>query len=412
MCDGFNVSSKTLKTMGPIPLAVVASFGLLALVAKPPVNRAVPVLSGVQFLSLTADTMAKYSIPDRRLPQRAKPVKTEPLAVVLRETDARLVGGLSFIGQFRSVWAAFLTAVVDAVFCLALGCIPSAAIQKELTHFAAIFVILIVLIMRYGFATAFNRPFHRRFALFYGLLSFAASFVALQKTDLGAFDFRIFLRTLIDIPSIMLDALVALVIGIIAISLSTPLLYELFAIQRLGNLHQLVRLFPFAHPFARSVLGWKKLLLSLVHWATPLLPVAVWVILHFMEADQAVLIGFFCIELIVNAFKLACVKLRVQTCYFNVLGPIAKFDQSRSVADGRTAQEEVERAVRMVPITGLALSVHPMLTIVCASAWFAALSIAGPLGAMARQAAAFFAMAADLAMAGAGIVRLFLAPTD
>jgi hypothetical protein len=201
-------------------------------------------------------------------------------------------------------------------------------------------------------------------------------------------------------------------IGMITISLSTPMLYELFAIQRLRNLRRLVHPFPFAHPFSDRVLGWRQFILGLLHRVTPFFPMVVWMTLHFIEADLAVLTIFLCIEIIVNAIKLAFVKLRVQTCYFNVLGPIAAFDQSRSVADGRVAQNEVERAIRMVPVTGMALSVHPMLVIACVWTWLASLGIAGPPATMSRTVAAFLAMTADLMMSGADVVGLFLSPTD
>ena len=402
--------------MQGIPIAFVAALAGLLVASKEPLNRALSVLRGIEFIILPDKGVKQFSIPDKLLRDKAKSIKTELIETLKFVTDNQTLAGLPYLNLFQLLWTTFVTGLLSALICVILGFLPVPSLSHQVDLFVLPFLIAWLLFVRLGIVSSFNRPLHARFALTYALAWGILSFVVLRKMTIGVFDIRPVILSVFSVPGLALDISIACAIAVVAAALATPMLYELFAHQLLTGIGPRILHFQFAIEYYVKQCRTKVYSISqTVHMLTGVLPtVLIFGLPHVrpFNLELPIVLIFLVLEGAIALFRLISVHRNVQLCQLNSLYSLALFDKSRSVQAGKFAQATVERSLNLMPVSGLALSLQPMMILFAVCTTLVSFVMSGLFSVALRQASLFVIMLSDLLFLGYHIVAMFLAPDE
>lgn len=397
--------------MGSIPIAFITSLSVLALVSKEPLNLAYSVLRGIDYLFMKSDTLKKYSKGITKKGQSSSK-ETNEMEFSLLTLTARLIPALPFASVFKNMWTAFLTVVCSSVVCFVLGYLPFGNLDKQTNWFSVVFMVGLVIAVRFGMIVSSNRKLHRRFSFVYALAWGLISFFSLRNFELGMFDIRPVIHHIVDIPSIVVDSIISVLIGLIASALSTTMLYELFARKSMSAIIPNVLKFD---TIARWFISLSDKTLSFwkfVYNIGGLLPILTLLGARFaskyVSYDWIIIVAFCVLEVAISIFKLKCVHLKTQFCTHSGLGAAVAFNSNRTVEAGRLAHATLERSALMAPVAALALSLQPMIVIMASCGVFCSFVMSGIWAVAVRSFCLFLVGFGDLCMMGYRVVGLFL----
>jgi hypothetical protein len=403
------------EKMGQLNLAAWLPVVLLSITSKAPFNRALAILTGLQFIILETQAVSEYAIADKIQRQKSAPVKPEVITGVLARTDPRSFINRPYVSHFATLWTCFLTALVCLVFSAVCAFLPSAAFQSQTAFFPILFLVVVLVLIRFGLSAACNRSSHRRFSYIYGLLAFVLAFITFRKESLGIFEFRFGLLAFIEIDKLFIDILSSLFVGILAMSLSTSLSYEIFTERLRQTVHSSLSPFPFTETFRQSFTKSKQLCSAIVYNLTGVFPIVFFVLMNLLSdkgCDFWFAFGFCLFEVLIAIFRLLQVHLKVQLAYFNALGSVLEFHRKRSLNSGKRAQATVERSFCMIPVSALALSLQPMVVVVAGGGFLVSAAFQGALAEVARGALLFVVGVSDLLLGGFHILGLIASEVE
>jgi hypothetical protein len=238
---------------------------------------------------------------------------------------------------------------------------------------------------------------------------FIVAFLFLQRFQLSLFDVRPFLAGILTVPPLYLNIFLSFCVSVLAGCLSTPLLFEMLAFKSSTSIDSALYEMKFVLDcYIAHSRTWRRTI-SFVHKFSGVLPMLMYAILRFVNNLDWLVITVFCAgELAMAIFRLWTVHSKVQFCYYSGLKPVNDFWKKRSFKNGKLAQAALDRSLMMIPVTGMSLSVQPMLVISGVVAVLASLVIGGINGVLVRQCGLFVVGMCDVVMVGVRVVGLFI----
>ena len=394
-----------------LPLVCVIFLSLLVVTSKKPLNFSLRFFEGLKFIILTDDAIRKYHIPDKVLAKKSFSFKKELVTYYLHSMVEQLLSGLPFIADFKNMWTIFLTGVGAAAGCVILGLLNIGALKNQLNLFSYGELLVLILLVRIGISASFNRKMHRRFAIGYGVLMSALCFLFLEKVNLGVFEFRNAVLDLIKIQPMLLNVVASICIGFIAYSLSTPMLYELFAYQKLTSVKENIPQFEFAYKIYAEAQKFVRKVSVIAFRSTPFIPLILLFPLKYLTGynmDTYFTIGFVGFELILAILKLKCIHTNVQILTFDALKSVSIFDSKRSFKSGQNAQAHLQRSLLMIPVSGISLSIHPMLMILMSCSYISSFFMNGITQELTQRISLFMMLSFDFILSGYRLFYIFL----
>lgn len=357
------------------------------------------------------DTLKKYSRGVAKKGQSASK-ESHDMEFLMMTLENRSIPLIPFVSVFKNLWTAFLAIVWSSVVCFILGFLPFANLDKQTNWFSVIFSVGIVLAVRHGMITASNRKLHRKFAFAYGLAWALISFLSLRNFQLGIFDIRPLIHSLIDLPSIVVDGILSIFVAIMASSLSTSMLYELFARKSMSAIIPSVMKFETISRWFISLSDKQLRLWKFLYNVGGLLPIVTFFAMKlaskYVAVDEIIIIVFCVLELIVSLCKLALVHMKVQFCTHSSLSAAVAFNSNRSVESGRMAHVCLKRSMRMIAVAATALSLQPMMIVMAVCGVVCSFVMRGALMVAVRHACLFVIGFSDLSMMGYRVVGMFV----
>ena len=200
-----------------IPIAAVTGLAALSCVAREPLNRAFSVLRDIKFVILSDSAVLKeFSIPGR-LWKKGTPIKrTSEIHATCYSTTNALLTGLPYLNVLQYLWTTFFTALISTIVCIFLGLLQFPILEKQVNLFALGFIVILVILLRFGIMSAFNRKIHAKFAFLHFVVWTIIGFIVLRKAPLGIFDVRFAILSLFPVQGLVLDIGLAFGTGIFA----------------------------------------------------------------------------------------------------------------------------------------------------------------------------------------------------
>ncbi|OHT14414.1 hypothetical protein TRFO_15191 [Tritrichomonas foetus] len=395
-----------------IPISFLCSIILFALMQKTPLNRATSWIVGIKYMLIPKESLNKYSKPDKQvLSQKNKQTKSLDIIYLKRKIVKEDLLGMPYTNDLIYLWSSFLAGVGSLLVCISLGFLGIAAVQNEVNNFIAVAFGFFFVFLRFGIVSSFNRAMHRRFAVAYGLLFSVLSFLILRRVGLGIFEFRPSLLLYLEMPQLFLDLIISVLLGILGYSLSTPMLYELFAYQMIKKKPAAIIPFDFASKYYNKRIPSLRRTTTSIFTFTPLVPLLIMVSSRFLTMDHSDLIFsiiFFAIEVVFAILKLKSVKVKAQILTFNSYKGVIEYNYYRTYDFGKQALANLNRALLMVPVSEVALSIHPMMAIFFATAFASSFVMTGLTSIILRHTSLFLMTAIDFILAGYRIFNLFM----
>ncbi|KAH0790300.1 hypothetical protein GPJ56_005873 [Histomonas meleagridis] len=392
------------------PLVCAVSFALLLLTSKQPINCAFKILDGLKFIILSDDAIKTYHIPDKVLAKKSKSVRNDLVEYYLHSMTQQLLEGLPYLSDFQYLWTTFLTGVGSEIACLVLGLLPIKSLGSQINMFYYGMIVIFIILIRFGISTSFNRRLHRRFAVGYSVIVAIIIFFLLRQFSFGIFEFRPILLSIWDVPPIFLDIFTSILVGFIAYSLSTPMLYELFIERQITNVRRNIPQFQFAiEIYLKAQKYVRKIVVSTSR--STVLPFLILFLMQYLYKfgfDTYLTIAYVVSSIVISIMNLKCVHTNVQLLTFTSLHSVAEFDEKRSFNSGRNAQASLQRSLLMIPVSAMSLSMYPMMKIVLAMTYTTSFVMKGVVKELARRTSLFAMMITDLVMAGNKIFSVFM----
>ncbi|KAK8899316.1 hypothetical protein M9Y10_001629 [Tritrichomonas musculus] len=404
------------------PISFIVVIVLFILLQKPPLNRAFHAVVDIFFAYIPKEHLNKYSHSDKPA-DKNKVQNLGDIHYIIKKTTQNDCLTLPYMNDFIYLWSMFLAGVFAQFICISLGVIPissptssfASVLSNEVNHFASISLGVILVILKFGITSSFNRRFHRRFAVLYGIFFGILSFFLIRKIHLGIFEFRPILIELLGIPQLFADIIISVAIGIIAYSLSTPMLYELFSYKMIHDTPNYALLFNFAKNFYQNISKYLRFFSNLAYNVTPFTSLLIYLLSRLVVAKNSDLIlsvVYVVIQFFIAFTKLYGLKDKSQILTFAALRYIVAFNVARTYDSGKDALAAVNRSLSMLPVSSLSLSIHPMIVIFLSSLFFSSFVMNGIYSMIARHLSIFIIALAEWIIAGYRVFGLFIEGVD
>ena len=394
-----------------IAFSLMVTVALILLMRKNPLNRALDNISGIKYLYISKELMNVLCLIDHKknsIPKKQPDLQDIHYNIV---EISKNPSGLPFLNHYVYLWAIFLSGILGQTISIILGPLKIGNLQDQINGFALTSFSILIALLRIGMVTCFNRPLHKRFAVGYSILFTVLSFITLRRFSLGIFEFRPIFIDFFELPSLVIDGALAFVIGILAFSLSTPMLYELFAYQMAKENPSYIKFFSYANTFYLDVMRRKRLIIKLIYVLTPFIPVLAYFLspcLSFTSSDLAISIGFVVIECMIAISKLLDVKNKAQILMYSPLERVLTFNAKRTRALFKESDYTIERSVYMLPLSEISLSFHPMLMIFLSFIYASSFFMSDIQSMICRHFSLFLMAAIDFVLGGYRIFGMFI----
>lgn len=401
--------------MFPIPL--IALLVVFALIRKTPLNRAIANSSDVTFISVPVERISEYSRVTRPS-SKNKNDNLNDIVYHIKTLSQFDVVGLPYMNDFIYLWGIFLAGITSEVISICIGIVcqlPSISflsdvLYKQANQSLPLAFGVIVAFIRFGITASSNRKQHRYFAVVYSLFFAVSSFFFLRSISLGIFEFRPLLSLLLDVPHLFVDILISFGVGLLAYSLSTPMLYELFAYKMIHKTPFYLKLYPFANKIYQQGLSSLRFVTNFAYTILPLVPIIFYVtsrIICAQYSDLVFMILFVVVEVIIAISKLYYVKSKVQILTFYSLENMTLFNTNRDYQSGKDAIAAIQRYLNMIPVSGISLSLHPFMVIFMSLVFASSFAMNGINSSIARHLPLFIIALMDFILFGMRIFGLF-----
>ena len=389
-------------------IGFIAFIALYALFSRLKPSPALHFIKNIPFASFTQELGIKLSVGARQSSKNKAP----PLEIPIGYLSAQNASVMPFYDTLTSLWNFFLAGCISLLVCIIFG---SLGLESSANLFCPLGVAVIFLVMRFGAMTSSNSERNRKFSLIYALILSIIFYITISKCSLYSIDPRPIVYAQFQTSKWIVNAVFAVLVYFIIYSMCFPMLKYMHVVHSIKSVSLSVIKWEICQKVFKEVIGIKR---DLIVYLYNLMPITTILfvflrkyLLKYVENDAYLDIPYIAIEVIIALIYIWLVRIQLRIILTDPYKYLTEFDKNRSHENSKAFQTALNRSLRMVPTYVIALSVYPMIIILCSILYFISYFMSGLAMEVSRIASVFIIAAMECIMGTSKIIS-FLVPDN